>query len=110
MKLSDAERQHNTNEKLASRVSRFQTRLREGLEVYEFSELSDEKLFPREGLRAALTQHQDTQPAGGHDLDRSETVSDCQTAHRVPRGHEVLLWSVRKSIPRLRSDSRTVAG
>ncbi len=44
MKLSDAERQRGTNEKLASLVSRFQTRLREALEVYEFTPLPDEKL------------------------------------------------------------------
>jgi len=61
MKFSDAERQHATSEKLASRVGRFQTRLREALEVYEFTPLPDEKLegrrlrrfqfAPREGYR-----------------------------------------------------------
>jgi hypothetical protein len=44
LKLSSEERQRNTKKKLAGRVSRFQTRLREALEVYEFTELPDERL------------------------------------------------------------------
>lgn len=39
LKLSSEKRERNTKEKLAGRVSRFQTRLREALEVYEFTEL-----------------------------------------------------------------------
>jgi hypothetical protein len=53
MKLSDAERERATSEKLASRVDRFQDRLREALEVYEFTPLPDEKL---EGRRLRLFQ------------------------------------------------------
>ncbi len=44
LKLSSEKRERNTKEKLAGRVSRFQTRLREALEGYEFSELPVEKI------------------------------------------------------------------
>jgi len=44
LRLSSEEREGNTKEKLASRVSRFQTRLREALEVYEFTELPVERM------------------------------------------------------------------
>ena len=62
MKLSDAERQHNTNEKLASRVSRFQTRLREALDVYEFTPLPDEKLNGRRLRQFQFSPRNDYQP------------------------------------------------
>ena len=44
LKLSAEKRERNTKEKLAGRVSRFQTRLREALEVYEFNELPAERI------------------------------------------------------------------
>ncbi len=44
LKLSSAERERNTKEKLVGRLSRFQTRLREALEVYEFTELPLERV------------------------------------------------------------------
>ena len=44
LKLSSAERERNTKEKLAGRLRRFQTRLREALEVYEFTELPVESV------------------------------------------------------------------
>ena len=47
MELSEAERQRKTGEKLGSRLSRFQTRLRQALDVYEFTPLPDEKLRGR---------------------------------------------------------------
>ena len=44
LKRSAEERERNTEEKLTSRVSRFQTRLRDALEVYEFTELPVERI------------------------------------------------------------------
>ena len=61
LERSEAERQRQTVEKLASRVSRFQTRLGEALDVYEFTELPDDtsdgkrlrcfRFSPREGYQ-----------------------------------------------------------
>ena len=44
LKRSAEERERNTEEKLTSRVNRFQTRLRDALEVYEFTELPVERI------------------------------------------------------------------
>ena len=62
MKRSDAERKRSTNETLASRVSRFQTRLREALEVYEFTPLPDEKAKGRRLRGFQFTPRDDYQP------------------------------------------------
>jgi len=62
MKLSDAERQRSTNEKLASRVSRFQTRLREALEVYYFTPLPDKKLNGRRLRQFQFSPRDDYKP------------------------------------------------
>jgi len=62
LKLSDAQRQRETSEKLASRVGRFQTRLREALEVYEFTPLPDEKLEGRRLRRFQFAPRGDYRP------------------------------------------------
>ena len=62
MKLSDAERRQATSEKLASRVGRFQTRLREALEVYDFEALPNDQLDGRTVRRFQFSPREDYDP------------------------------------------------
>lgn len=64
LKRSEAERQQSTSEKLASRVGRFQTRLREALEVYEFEPLPDERLQGRRVRTFRFFPREDYDPHG----------------------------------------------
>ena len=114
LKRSAEERERNTEEKLTSRVSRFQTRLRDALEVYEFTRAPRRedtryphtllRILPAVRLQATLQRHQGSQSARGDGVDRSEANTDRQDSHHFSRGHETLLRPVRKGIQRLGSD------
>ena len=78
--MSPEERDRKTREKLKHRVERFQERLREAIEVYDFLPLEDEviqdvplrvfRFSPKPGYEGRSRVDQHTRPDGGQGLDR----------------------------------------